>query len=185
MPLLGQNSPSPWSRREKLGRLAWLVVQSTVFRWSPRSCYFWRNALLRIFGARIAVGAVSTPRIFPTVRIHFPWKLEIAAGVMLAPDVHIYNLGTVRLDAGVNISQRTHICAGTHDIAQWTLPLRTAPIHIGANTWIAAECFVGPGVSIGELAVIGARSVVIKNQPGHMICAGNPCRPIKPRITPV
>lgn len=181
MPILGQNSPSPWTRREKSARLAWMIVQSTLFRWSPRSAYRWRTGLLRLFGARIDDGHGPAARIFPDTTVHFPWKLELAAGVMIGPGVTIYNLGRVRLETGVNISQRTHLCSGTHDLKLWTMPLVTAPIHIGANVWIAAECFVGPGVSIGELAVIGARSVVVKDQPARMVCAGNPCRPRKPR----
>lgn len=184
MPFLGQNSPSPWSRREKLARLAWLVVQSSLFRWSPRGFYRWRNTLLRLFGARITDQAGPTARVFPSVKVHFPWKLELAAGVMIGPEVNVYNLGSVRLEAGVNISQRTHLCAGTHDYTRWTLPLHSAPIQVGANAWIAAECFIGPGVTIGELAVIGARSIVVKDQPARMVCAGNPCRPVKPRPTP-
>jgi putative colanic acid biosynthesis acetyltransferase WcaF len=56
---------------------------------------------------------------------------------------------------------------------------------IGENAWLAAEVFVGPGVSIGELAVIGARSVVTSDQPARMVCAGQPCRPLKPRPDPV
>lgn len=181
MPILGQHSPSPWTRREKIARFAWLLVQSTLFRWSPRRAYAWRNGLLRSFGARIDDRAGPAARVFPSATIHFPWKLELGAGVLVGPGVNIYNLGPVRLETGVNISQRTHLCSGTHDFSQWSLPLLTAPIHVGAHTWIAAECFVGPGVSIGELAVIGARSVVVKDQPARMVCAGNPCRPRKPR----
>jgi putative colanic acid biosynthesis acetyltransferase WcaF len=182
--ILGQNSPSSWSRREKTARLAWILVQSTFFRWSPRPAYGWRNRLLRLFGARIHDQNGPCARVFPSARIHFPWKLELSAGVMIGPGVNIYNLGPVRLETGVNISRHVHLCSGTHDYGRWTLPLQTAAIHVGANTWIAAECFVGPGVSIGELAVIGARSVVIKNQPARMVCAGNPCRSLKPRPDP-
>jgi putative colanic acid biosynthesis acetyltransferase WcaF len=64
------------------------------------------------------------------------------------------------------------------------MPLVTKPIVIGRNAWVAADAFVGPGVTIGELSVIGARSVVIKDQPARMICAGHPCRPLKPRSEP-
>ena len=45
-----------------------------------------------------------------------------------------------------------------------------------------SEAFIGPGVEIGEGAVIGARSVVMKFSLVGW-CAGNPSRP-KPRIHP-
>lgn len=47
--------------------------------------------------------------------------------------------------------------------------------------WIAVGAIVLPGVRIGDLAVVGAGSVVTKNLPEQTICAGNPCRLIKKR----
>ena len=47
--------------------------------------------------------------------------------------------------------------------------------------WIAADAFIGPGVTIGEDAVIGVRSVVLKDMPKGMVCVGHPCVPLKPR----
>jgi len=122
--------------------------------------------------------------IFPSVYIIFPWKLKLAARVMIGPEVILYNLAPISLGYGANLSQRVHLCAGSHDFRQWSMPLDARPIHIGDNVWIAAEAFVGPGVTIGELAVIGARSVVTKDQPARMVCAGVPCRPLKPRPDP-
>lgn len=103
---------------------------------------------------------------------------------MIGPDVNIYNLATVTLGYGVQLSQSVHLCAGTHDYLKWSMPLVTASITIGPNAWLAADVFVGPGVTIGELAVVGARSVVIKDLPDRMVCAGHPCRPVKPRPEP-
>jgi putative colanic acid biosynthesis acetyltransferase WcaF len=62
-----------------------------------------------------------------------------------------------------------------------SFPLYAEPIKIGADAWICTEAFVGPGVLIGAGAVIGARAVVTRSQPAWMVCAGNPCRPIKER----
>ena len=58
----------------------------------------------------------------------------------------------------------------------------SAPITIGESVWVAAGAFVAPGVTIGAGAVIGARSVVTKDMPDWTVCAGNPCRPLKPRV---
>ena len=124
-------------------------------------------------------------RIYPTTRIIYPWKLTCAARVLIGPHVNIYNLASVTLGYGTQLSQSVHLCAGTHDYLNWSMPLVARPIHIGDNAWLGAEVFVGPGVTIGELAVIGARSVVVKDQPARMVCAGHPCRPLKPRPDPL
>lgn len=181
-PYLGQNCVTPFSHREIVLRTLWNVVQATLFRWSPRHCHGFRARLLRLFGADIP--APSQVVVFPSARIFFPWKLHLAPRSMIGREVIIYNLAPVSLAYGANVSQRVHLCAGSHDFLQWSMPLVTAPIVIGANVWIAAEVFIGPGVNIGELAVIGARSVVVRDQPARMICAGHPCRPLKPRPDP-
>ena len=183
MNILGHQSPSPWTKGEKFARLAWLVVQGTLFRFSPRPFHGWRLFLLRFFGARIAHAAVS-PRIMPSARVHFPWKLELQEGSMVGPGVHVYNLAQVTLRRGANLSQGVHLCAGTHDFSRWEMPLVAQPIEVGENAWVAAEAFVGPGVSIGELCVIGARSVVMRSVPPRTVAAGNPCRPIRNRDEP-
>ena len=182
-PYLGQNCVTPFSRGDLVRRLVWGVVQATLFRWSPRPWHGFRARLLRGFGADIpAPGEVV---IFPTARITFPHNLSLAPRAMVGPRVLLYNLARIRLGRGANISQHTHLCAGTHDYTRWSMPLVAAPITIGDNAWIAADVFVGPGVTVGELSIVGARSVVVKDLPPRMICAGNPCRPRRPRPLPV
>lgn len=181
-PYLGQNCTTPYPRSEIIRRIVWSAVQTTVFRWSPRNCHGFRARLLTWFGADIP--EPSQVVVFPTVSITFPWKLRLEPRSMIGRHVIVYNLGNITLRRGANVSQYTHLCAGSHDFNQWSMPLTTAPIVIDENAWLGADVFVGPGVTIGELAVIGARSVVVKDQPARMICAGNPCRPLKPRLDP-
>jgi putative colanic acid biosynthesis acetyltransferase WcaF len=181
-PYLGQGCTTPYPRKEVLGRWIWALVQASLFRWSPRPLHGFRARLLRLFGARIPEpGRVV---IFPTARILFPWKLELAPRSMLGPRVNVYNLDRITLARGANVSQHTHLCAGTHDYSRWSMPLVTAPIVIGENAWVAADVFVGPGVTIGEQCVVGARSVVVADLPPRTVCVGHPCRPIKDRIPP-
>lgn len=181
-PYLGQGCTSPHPRSATLARWLWLAVEKTLFRWSPRPLHVWRAWLLRLFGADIA--ELRAVVVFPTVTVHFPWKLALAPRAMLGPHVRIYNLAPVRLGRGANISQFAHLCAGTHDYRRWSMPLVAAPIVIGDNAWLGADVFVGPGVSIGELAVVGARSVVVRDLPPRQVCVGHPCRPIKARPEP-
>lgn len=182
-PYLGQNCITPDPRSEVLMRWLWAFVQATVFRWSPRPLHGFRTRLLRLFGANIPVP--SEVVVFPTVRITYPWRLTLEPRSMVGRRVTIYNLGHVTLKRGANVSQNCHLCAGTHDFLRWDMPLVTGPIVIGENAWIGADVFVGPSVTIGELCVIGARAVVVRDQPARKICVGHPCRPVKDRPTPV
>ncbi len=53
------------------------------------------------------------------------------------------------------------------------------PIAIGNDVWLGGGAIVCPGVTIGEKAIIGAGSVVVKDVPPGVIAAGNPCRVIR------
>lgn len=181
-PYLGQGCTTPYPRSQVVRRLLWLLVESTLFRWSPRPFHAWRATLLRTFGADIP--AVRQVVVFPTARVTFPWKLRLEPRAMVGPRVTLYNLAPITLRYGANLSQNCHLCAGTHDFNQWDMPLVTRPIIIGENAWLGADVYVGPGVTIGELSVVGARSVVVRDLPPRKICVGQPCRPVKDRIPP-
>ncbi|MCF7688815.1 MAG: hypothetical protein K9M98_02955 [Cephaloticoccus sp.] len=181
-PYLGEACITPFPRKEVLLRWCWAFVQCTLFRWSPRPWHGFRARLLKLFGADIVQPANVV--VFPTVKITFPWRLCLQPRSMIGRNVTIYNLATVTLEYGANLSQNCHLCAGTHDFNRWSMPLVTRPITIGRNAWLAADVFVGPGVTVGELCVIGARAVVVQDMPASMICVGHPCRPVKPRLRP-
>jgi len=61
------------------------------------------------------------------------------------------------------------------------MPLVTAPIVINDGAWVCADAFIGPGVTIGEGAVVGARAVVMKDVDPWTVVAGNPAQFIKKR----
>jgi putative colanic acid biosynthesis acetyltransferase WcaF len=49
------------------------------------------------------------------------------------------------------------------------------------EAWLANDVFVGPGVTIGKGAVVGARSNVFNSLPAMMVCYGSPAEPKKQR----
>lgn len=166
-----------FTRHEKVRRLLWTIVQATLFRFSPRRADAWRAFLLRQFGARI--GKVRLLR--NTVRIEVPWNIEIGDGAQVGDRVYLYSLGTISIGANTVISQFSHLCAGTHDFERTDFPLLRVPIRIGSHCWIAAESFVGPGVTVGDGVVVGARGGVVKDLPPWTVCVGSPAKPIGPR----
>jgi acetyltransferase-like isoleucine patch superfamily enzyme len=55
------------------------------------------------------------------------------------------------------------------------------PITLGTDCWVAAGAFIGPGVTINDEAVVGARAVVCKNVASNTVVAGNPAKLITHR----
>jgi putative colanic acid biosynthesis acetyltransferase WcaF len=138
----------------------------------------WRSFLLRVFGASVGRGA----HVYPSVKIWAPWNLDIGDQVGIGERVNLYCQAKIAIGNRAVISQQTFLCTGTHDYTSSGMKLICKPIIIGAYCWIAADVFVHPGITIGEGAVIGARSVVVKDMPEWMVCTGHPCVPIKQRI---
>lgn len=168
-------SKSPYRFQEKVRMALWWLVESTLFRTSPHKLNRFRCQILRWFGAEVGRNTF----IHSSARIWFPWKLKIGSNAGIGFDALIYNQDTIEIGDFATISQRAHINTGSHDYLDPKFPLVTRPVHIGAGAFIGADSFVGWGVRIGEMAVIGARSVVVSDMPPYTVCVGHPCKPIK------
>lgn len=166
-----------FSLKNRIARLIWGWVYVLFFRYSPKPFHSWRAMILRCFGAKVGEGV----HVYPMVKIWAPWNLELGDYTGIANGVNLYSQGKIVIGERAVISQGVHLCAGTHDYTQTEFPLITKPITIGNQVWVAAEAFVHPGITIGEGSVIGARSVVTKDMPEWMVCAGHPCSPQKKR----
>ena len=55
-------------------------------------------------------------------------------------------------------------------------------VTIGNDVWIGAGAALKPGITIGDGAVVGLRSVVTKDVPPYHIVAGTPARTVKLRF---
>jgi putative colanic acid biosynthesis acetyltransferase WcaF len=168
---------SPWSPPERLGMLAWKIVECSLWRLSPKPCNGWRLLWLRAFGAQIT----GNPFVDPTATIRIPWQLAIESGAAVGARVEIYNLGYVRLKKFCVLGPGVYLCGGSHDFSVPMLPLTVGDIEVGREAFIGARAILLPGVVVADGAVIGAGAVVTKDMPAFTICAGNPCRPLKPR----
>ncbi len=158
---------------DKFRRIVWEVVRLLLFYpfflpiFKP-----WRRTVLRIFGASIG----KSVNIYSSAKIWAPWNLRIGDYSCLGPHVDCYNQGMITIGSNVVVSQKTYLCASSHDYTKLHFPLELHPISINDQTWIAADCFIGPGVKIGEGALIGARSAVFSDVERWTIVGGNPAK---------
>jgi len=152
--------------KEALWTLARFVFFQNAFPW-PSSL---RCALLRAFGAKIGRAVV----IRANANISFPWRLVIGDHVWIGEDVGILTLASVTIESNVCISQRTYLCTGSHDFRREDFRLRVAPISVREGSWIAASCFIAPGVEIGPDAIVSAGSVVFESVAPKTFVRGNP-----------
>ena len=170
-------SQAKYSAAEQFKRVLWGLVKP-LFRLSPRIFFGCRNAVLRMFGARIG----KHVHIYQSARIYFPWNLQVDDWSAIGEHALVYNLGMVRIGRHVTISQGAHLCAGTHDYREPALPLLKPPITIHDQAWICADAFIGPGVTVGEGAVVGARTVAMRDVEPWSIVVGNPAKKVKQRV---
>jgi len=166
-----------YSRSEQARRVVWALGRWLI-RLSPRPCFAWRRGVLRLFGARVG----EHVNIYPSTDLYMPWNVEIGDWTALGEDVFVYSLGKVTIGRSVTISYRSHICAGTHDLNDPTLPLIKPPVDIEDGVFVGTDAFLGPGVRVGRAAVVGARAVVVKDVEPFTIVGGNPARPIGRRV---
>ncbi len=166
-----------YSLGEKLKRVLWIFCYP-FFRFSFRTMFGWRNFLLRCFGASIG----KNVHIYNSACIYMPWNLKIGEESAIGEHAYIYNLGLISIGRQSTISHRAHLCAGSHDYKDPSLPLLKPGISLGDQVWICADAFVGPGVDVADGCVIGARAVLNRSTEAWKVYAGNPARVIKNRV---
>lgn len=167
---------SELSIRNRLGRAAWIVVFFTLYKIAPRPFHGWRRFWLCLFGAKID----RKSRVLASARIWAPWNLSMGANSILGDRVDCYSVAPINIMNGAVVSQDACLCAATHDYKSPDFTLVAKPITVHAGAWVAARAFVGPGVTVGEGAVLGACAVAFKDIPDGVTAVGNPVEFFRP-----
>lgn len=158
-------------------RQIWKCCWWCLAAWTPPPLHGWRRVILRAFGAKVD----GTARIYGTAQIWYPPNLTMGRYTVLGQRANCYCMAPIRIDDYAVVSQGAVLCAGTHDVDDPDFQLVTKPITIGPYAWVAAEAFVGPGVSVADGAVLGARAVAFRKLDAWTVYSGNPARPIRKR----
>ena len=163
--------------KHRIIRLVWNLVWTVFASWTPPFMWRWRRFLLVSFGAKMA----SSSDVRGSARVWYPPNLIMEHGALMAERVNCYNMNFIKLGLGALVSQGAYLCGGGHNIDDPDFQLITKPIDIAAGAWIASEAFVGPGVRVGNDAVLGARAVTFRDVPDNEVWTGNPASRIRDR----
>lgn len=171
-----KGAPS-FTLKHRLLRVTWSFIWAVFASWTPAPLHKWRVFILNFFGAEVH----KTAHVYGSVKIWYPPNLIMNEYACLAPRVNCYNMSTIHLGKNAIVSQDSVLCGGTHDFNDPLFQLITKPIYIHQNAWVAASAFIGPGVTIHEGAVVGARAVIFKDVEAWHVVAGNPAKFVKMR----
>jgi acetyltransferase-like isoleucine patch superfamily enzyme len=150
-------------------------------------CHIFSSFSLLRPEARIVIGPrcqLGASNIVAKESVTFEGDTLMAWGVTVI-DTDAHSIDWEHRQYDVERCRRDYIATNGLDLARthdWST-VRSAPVVIGAKTWIGFNSIILRGVRIGEGAVIGAGSVVTKDVSPWHVAAGNPCRTIRP-ITP-
>lgn len=96
-------------------------------------------------------------------------------------------MDTLRLPAAATARRQELAATAAREPRRMEGVTPARPIRIRRNVWIGFDTCVLPGVTIGEGAVVGARSVVVEDVPPFSVAVGNPARVIRkldpPKLT--
>jgi putative colanic acid biosynthesis acetyltransferase WcaF len=159
-------------------QLLWYFFGDPLFR--SRWLFFsgLKVWILRCFGATIG----SHVRIKPNVTVKFPWQLRVGDYVWIGENAWFDNISPITVESHVCISQDVYLCTGNHDWSHPNFRLTADSIYIEQGSWVAARTAVGPGVTVGQGAVLTMGSVAGRSLKPMTIYTGNPAQPIKDRV---
>lgn len=166
-----------FSARHRVLRATWSLAWRLLASWTPPPLHRWRIFLARLFGADVDYSAF----LYPSVRIWFPPNLTMRSAATLGPGVTCYCMAPIELGPRAIVSQGAHLCTGTHNIHSPSFQIYAKPIVIGADAWVCAEAFVGPGVCVADGAVLAARGVTFDDLAAWTVYQGNPASIKGPR----
>jgi acetyltransferase-like isoleucine patch superfamily enzyme len=144
-----------------IGPGAMLVPQvrypSSVMRHPEKQLY------VHTFDSRIVIGnRVTSSGMLTIAAIH---KVTIEDDVMFA--------------SNVLISDGMHGYENANEPYKYQMMWKIAPVVVKHGCWIGQNVVIMPGVTVGELSIIGANSVVTKSIPARCIAIGSPARVVK------
>lgn len=170
-------------------RLAWAEPGARVLGGSNvflgRRCRLLRGAQLSAGQGNIRVGEGSFIGRYAVVQA-LGGSIEIGSHSGIGDFCSVYGQGgltigdDVLMASGVRIMTEEHFLDSGHSaVARANSKARAT--HVRDGSWLAANCVVLAGVTVGRGAVVAAGAVVTRDVPDYAVVAGVPARLIRYR----
>ena len=158
-------------------RTCWYLTNVIVFKSAIVIPFGFKQAVLRLFGAKIGQNVV----IKPSVNIKYPWNLEVGDNSWIGEEVWIDSLAKVTIGKNVCVSQGAYLCAGSHDWSKVGFDLKIAEIALNDGCWVCAKAIVMGGSLVSSHSIVTAGSVLSGTTESYGIYSGNPAINVKTR----
>jgi acetyltransferase-like isoleucine patch superfamily enzyme len=112
-------------------------------------------------------------------RITIGDRVTSTGGLTLAAMREITIEDDVMFASNVMVSDGLHGFDNANEPYKYQRMCKIAPVKIGRGCWIGQNVVIMPGVTIGELSIVGANSVVTRSIPARTIAVGAPVKVIK------
>jgi maltose O-acetyltransferase len=151
----------------------WLVnVIAASPLWTPKR----RARLLKRGGIDLRNGQIQPGCFF------FSDQVEFGEWVWINHRAYFDTRDWIHVGDRVGFGMEVMVMTSTHDPgdhANRRGPYRTAPVTIGAGSWIGSRALIMPGVTIGEGVVVAAGAVVTDDCEPDGLYAGVPAKRVK------
>jgi acetyltransferase-like isoleucine patch superfamily enzyme len=136
--------------------------------------------------ARISIGKATW--LDNNVHVLCLQTISIGDFVYVGENTYIVDNGSHAVEPAERVKHRVRVAPGGpgypglgdgYELAE------SSPVTIGNLVWIAQNCLILKGVTIGEGSVVMRNAVVTKNVPPYTLVGGNPARIIKELDKPV
>ncbi len=142
--------------------------------------------LLRYLELKIFCKKIESIWIRGGTCFFFPENISIGKRVSINDNVFINGAGGFEIMDDSGIAYGSAVISEDHEISDPDIPVKEQPklpakVTIERNVWVAANCTILKGVTLGEGSVVAAGSVVTRSVPPYSIVGGNPARVIRRR----
>lgn len=121
--------------------------------------------------------------LFPPFYTDCGKNIKLGKGVFINAGCQFQDQGGITIGDGSLIGPKTVIATLNHNMNPYKRAnLLPAPVAIGKNVWVGANCTILPGVTIGDGAVVAAGAVVTKDVRPNTVVGGVPAKIIKEAI---